>query len=402
MKDKKTVAVFFGGRSPEHDVSVVSGLQVLGAIDTSKYNPFPVYIAPNGPWFIGDALCEQDNYMFDLRKSHGLTEVQLDLSAKKGGVLKPVRNNFWGKNKEINFDIALPIFHGMIGENGAFQGLMELANVAYAGMRAKACAVFMDKDTTKKALSGLNVPLLPHVSIERPRQGLLVDEVALSQKLKSVGFPCCIKPANMGSSIGVGKANDIEEARAILSNLYKYDIKAIIEPFVPNLVEYNVAMRVPATGEIELSSIERPKSNKELLDFKEKYISDAGGKKGVKAGGGTMEGILALTREINPKLETKLENRVKDVAIKVFESFDASGAPRMDFISNSKSGEIWFNELNPIPGSYGYFLWEKASKPILFTDFITGLLEEAEFLYSRSQMPYDPVPQEAQLLKRHL
>ncbi len=405
MKEKKRVAVIIGGRAPEHDVSVVSGLQMLHSIDTSLYEPFPVYIAQDGTWYIGKALWERESYIPKGDILRSLTAVQLDLSTSNGkGVLRPTKPKLFS-NKDIKFDVALPVFHGNIGEDGAFQGLMELAGIPYAGMRAKACSIYMDKDTTKKAIEGLDIPQLPYATIMRPKKGLLVDPEVLEEKISSIGFPCCIKPAHLGSSIGVGKATSIEEARAILSNIFKLDDKAIVEPFVENLVEYNVAVRVKPDGSITTSAIERPKTDKELLDFKEKYMAGAGN--GSKKLGNKntsnqplSEGMLSLTRVLNPDIKEEDTQNIQNYAKKLFTIFDPAGAPRIDFISNGKTGEIWFNELNPIPGSYGYFLWESAPEPILLTDFLNQLIEEAILLYNRKKLPEELVPKDAQLLTR--
>lgn len=404
MNGKKIIAVIIGGRAPEHDVSVVSGLQILQSIDSSIYEAFPVYIAQDGTWYIGDALWERDNYIPKGKVLDSLTSVQLDFSATQdGGVFRPVKSGLFKNAKDIKFDVALPVFHGNIGEDGAFQGLMELADIPYAGMRAKACSIYMDKDTTKKAVEGLGIPQLPYATIMRPREGLLVDKADLKKSLSSISFPCCVKPAHLGSSIGVAKANDIDEARAVLANIFKLDDKAIIEPFVENLVEYNVSVRARPDGSIATSAIERPKTSKKLLDFKEKYMSGSGGKKsgGTKVSSGPIsEGMLSLTRELNPDLKNNDADKIRKDAELLFTAFDPAGAPRIDFISNGKTGEIWFNELNPIPGSYGYFLWEASQEGLLLTDFMSELIEEAIMLHGRKSLPEGLVPKEAQLLRR--
>lgn len=405
MNEKKKIAVVFGGRAPEHDVSVVSGLQMLQSIDSSAYEPFPVYIAQDGTWYVGDALWERDNYIPKGSVLDGLTAVQLDCAgSENGGVLRPIKSGLFSKQKDVTFDVALPVFHGNIGEDGAFQGMMELADVPYAGMRAKACSIYMDKDTTKKAVEGLGVPQLPYAIVMRPREGLLVDKNELEALLSHISFPCCVKPAHLGSSIGVGKADDLDEARAILADIFKLDDKAIVEPFVENLVEYNVAVRARSDGSIATSAIERPKTDKELLDFKEKYMSGGGGSKkldGKKVSEEPIsQGMLSLTRDLNPDIRSEDAAIIRGYAETLFTVFDPAGAPRIDFISNGKTGEIWFNELNPIPGSYGYFLWEAAEENILLTDFLTELIEEALTIYSRKSLPEGLVPKEARLLNR--
>lgn len=405
MTHKKRVAVFFGGRSPEHDVSVVSGLQILQAIDTHLYDPFPVYVTPAGQWFVGEALRSRSNYVFSEQGLAQLTPVNLDLSANTAagasGCLHILNQGLF-KKPPILFDIALPVFHGSFGENGGFQGLMEFANVAYAGMRAKAAQIFMDKDITKRALMHTGVPMLPHATIDRPLTGLLVSPDVLVPHMATIGFPCCVKPANLGSSIGVSKATNIDEVVAVLATIFKMDSKAIIEPFVPHLVEYNVAVRVNAKGDVETSAIERPKSSSELLDFKAKYLSSGGAKKlgGSKVSNTPSEGMLSLTREINPEMSADKMDNIRNWAVTAYKAFGVGGAPRIDFIGNSESGEIWLNELNPIPGSYGYFLWEASAGHILFTELLTDLLKEAEQFHRKAQLPRDPVPADARLLVR--
>ena len=210
---------------------------------------------------------------------------------------------------------------------------------------------------------------------------------------------------HLGSSIGVAKVDSPDDVKATLPTIFEFDDAAILEPFVENLVEYNVAIS-KAFGDIKFSAIERPKATDELLDFKQKYLSGKDSKTGEKLGGGTKqvgaisEGMLSLTRELNPKLAKKQTADIQKYASAMFEAINGTGAPRIDFIGNSKTGEIWLNEVNPIPGSFGYFLWEAAEDSKLFTEFLTALLEEAISENRGRVLPKDPVPKDAQLFKR--
>lgn len=399
MAKKKRVAVFFGGRSPEHDISVITGLQVLQAIDSRLYDSFPVYLTPQGEWFVGDALRERKNYLLTAATRASLTSVVLDVSNVGQGALLSKKRKMFGNDIAEQFDVAIPAFHGLVGEDGPFQGVMELANVPYTGMRLKACAVFMDKATTKYALMGTNVAMLPFVTIEKPSQGLLVPTKDLERQLAPIKYPCIVKPAHLGSSIGVGRATNLEEARAVLAALFAYDSKAIVETFVENLVEYNVAVRAK-NGKIETSAIERPKLSAELLDFKQKYMSGGGKKSGSKAPGEGSQGMLSLTRDINPQIRSELEQKIRSWAEIIFSRLDGTGAPRIDFVSNSKTGEIWFNELNPTPGSFGYFLWDAAKTSVLFTELLNDLIAEAFAFHASQQLPDDPTPPDARIFKR--
>ena len=403
-QSKKTVAVFFGGRSPEHDVSVVSGLQVLSAIDESKYDAFPVYIAPDGQWRIGDVLRDRSNYLLNEETLKQTKAVTLDPIATRGGRLISHKKGLFGKAEPIEFDIAVPCFHGLYGEDGNIQGLFELFNIPYSGMRTLASSVLMDKVATKRILKEFGVPTLPYAVLKRPEKGLMLPKDEIQEQVKHLKFPCIIKPVHLGSSIGVAKVDSPEDIKATLPTIFEFDDAAILEPFVENLVEYNVAVS-KAFGELSYSAIERPKATDELLDFKQKYLSGKDSKTGEKMGGtkevgAISEGMLSLTRELNPDLDKKQTNQIKENAAAMFESVGGTGAPRIDFICDSKSGEIWLNEVNPIPGSFGYFLWEAAEDSKLFSELLTALIEEALRENMARTLPKDPVPKDARLFKR--
>lgn len=400
---KTRIAVFFGGRSPEHDVSVVTGLQALQALDQARFEPFVVYVTPQGDWLTGPGLEDRRNYLPDAALRGRLTEVTLDLAAgTRGGRLVARKSGMFSRKPPVAFDVALLAFHGLIGEDGQMQGLFETANIPYTGMRTLASAVLMDKSITKRALEGCGIPFLRQTVIDRPETGL-PPAAALGDALReaNIGFPCIVKPAHLGSSIGVGKADDIDEARALLAPIFRLDTQAVIEPFVPNLVEYNVSVARFA-GEARCSAIERPKRVEDLLDFRQKYLS--GGGDGSKAGGKNLvqpsQGMLSLTREINPDLPPAFADNIRRWALAAFAAVGGTGAPRIDFLCNAATGEIWLNEVNPCPGSFAFYLWEAAPQPLGFTALLSHLIDEAQARHRAVQLPDDPVPPDARLLQR--
>ena len=184
----------------------------------------------------------------------------------------------------------------------------------------------------------------------------------------------------------------------MLPQIFRLDTMAVLEPFVANLVEYNVAV-CGFGNKVRTSAIERPKSTAELLDFKQKY-APSGGKGGSKASGQTSQGMLSLTREINPPLPPEREKKIRHCAEQAFAAVGGTGAPRIDFLGDSVTGEVWLNEINPCPGSFGFFLWEAAAEPMMFTQLLTSLIEEAIEQQRTKQLPIDPVPQDARLLRR--
>ncbi len=403
-KNRKRVAVFFGGRSPEHDVSIVTGLQILDALDRTKYDAFPVYITPDGVWLTGDVLKKRQNYMLDKNNRAAAQEVSLDVTAGKVGRLLPKKKGFFGGGKAVEFDVAIPSFHGLYGEDGNIQGLFEFAGIAYAGTRTMASTILMDKVATKMCMHALNIPVLPCAILKRPDSGYIIPKDKIEKAIKGadIKFPCILKPSHLGSSIGVAKVTSAEEVAACLPAIFEFDDTAILEPFVQNLVEYNVAV-ARIGGSIVTSAIERPKAKDELLDFKAKYLSGGGSKGGTKSGtksAGSSQGMLSLTRELNPQLHQQMELDIRGWAARMYEGLDCTGAPRIDFICDGKAGRVWLNEVNPWPGSIGYFLWEAAAEPILFSELLDALIDEALEARKGRTLPKDPVPVDARLHKR--
>jgi D-alanine-D-alanine ligase len=397
---KTRIAVFLGGRSPEHDVSVVTGLQALQALDQGRFEPFVVYVTPQGDWLIGPGLDDRRTYLPDTQIRAKLTEVTLDIGGGGRGRLVPRKSGLFSRRPPVEFDVALLAFHGLGGEDGQFQGLFEAANIPYTGMRTLASAVLMDKVATKRMLAGSAIPLLPHALVERPETGL-PPASALETPLAAIGYPCCVKPVHLGSSIGVGKADNVDEVRALLAAIFRLDTQALIEPFVPNLVEYNVAV-ARFGGAPRTSTIERPKRVEDLLDFRQKYMSGGGGE-GKTGGKNVMrpsEGMLSLTRDIDPVLPGQQAPDIRRWALAAFDAVGGTGAPRIDFLCNEATGETWLNEVNPCPGSFAFYLWEAAQKPVGFTALLSLLIDEAQACHRAIQLPDDPVPPEARLFKR--
>ncbi|HVH81536.1 MAG TPA: hypothetical protein VM782_19200, partial [Stellaceae bacterium] len=357
---------------------------------------------PQGDWLIGPGLDDRRTYLPTPEIRSKLTEVTLDIAAGGGGRLIARKSGLFSRKPPVEFDVALLAFHGLFGEDGQFQGLFETANIPYTGMRTLASAVLMDKAATKRMLGSADIPLLRQAVIDRPETGL-PPAGALGDALReaNLGFPCIVKPVHLGSSIGVGKADDIEEARALLAAIFRLDTQALIEPFVPNLVEYNVSV-ARFGGKARCSAIERPKRVEDLLDFRQKYLSGGGdgGKTGSKTLTQPSQGMLSLTREINPDLPSAFADNIQRWATAAFDAVGGTGAPRIDFLCNEATGEVWLNEVNPCPGSFGFYLWEAAPKPLGFTALLTHLVDEAQARHRAVQLPDDPVPQDARLLRR--
>jgi D-alanine-D-alanine ligase len=383
---KIRIAVIFGGPSQEHDVSVVTASQLMDAVDNRYFDVLPVYVDFENRFVTGPQLRDVSKF-----------------TPKPSG-LKPV-SFLWGDagpacqiagNEPLRVDCVLPVFHGPYGEDGRIQGYFETIGIPATGFSSINSAIAMRKDATKALVKTVGVNVLPHVSVSRDTAE---NPDTLLQIESDIGYPAIVKPCHLGSSIGVGVANNASELTAAIAHVLALDSVALVEPRVNNLVEYNIALRRCPDGEIKLSAIETPKSVTDLLDFREKYLaSEDGSSSGAKGDFLPSQGMLSLTRDINPPLPEAFQQRLLNYARSAFQILGSRGAPRIDFLSDSETGELWFNEINPIPGSYGFFLWEAAQEPLLFPELIAHLVNEAQ-LTSLKQFD-DPVPEGARLLPR--
>ena len=377
------VAVLFGGASPEHDVSVITAQQVMDAADAARIAVIPVHLGFDNRWRTGPGLRDPARFR---PVPPGLREVGFAWGEAGPEMRSPGA-------APVRFDAALPAFHGAFGEDGRVQATFELLGIPVTGFSAAHSAIAMRKDLTKTVAAAAGVPVLPHVLARR--DGPLPED-ALAQVGASFGLPVVVKPASLGSSIGVGLAKTGDEVLHLVAAILRQDSVALIEPQVQRLTEYNIAV-MRRGGAIRFSAIERPRSSEELLDFREKYLSGSRG--GAKGAFRPSEGMLSLTRDIEPDMDPALRAAIRAHAATVLEALGGRGAPRLDFMVDGGTGELWFNEINPIPGSYGFFLWEAAPDgPLLFSDLIDHLLDEA--LADTVKGFDDPVPQDAWLLQR--
>ena len=373
MTNRLRVAVLFGGRSVEHEISVISALQLMLAVDPAKFDLIPVYITPNGSWYIGAALLERSFYAKALENLAQLEEVTL---LPKPGVGGLTRLGARGLSSVIEVDLFLPAFHGQYGEDGCIQGLFEMAQVPYTGSDLPSSAITMNKYLCKMYLSAHGIPVLPASIVNRNEAQADIKQVVsglLSQD-KFKHFPLFIKPCNLGSSIGVSRVNDATELAAALAKVFRYDTQALVEPCVSKIMEINVSVRAQLGIEsgIEASVVEIPVSESGTLSYEEKYLRD-GGKKS-----GRSQGMASLTRVIDPAdLDSELRNQVIELAKRSFSLLGCSGVARLDFIVDLATNKLYFNELNAFPGSCAFYLWARSKPRVLYTQLIEDMINAA-------------------------
>lgn len=369
----KTIAVIFGGRSAEHDVSIVTAIaSIIKPLELSKqYRVEAVYIAKNGAWFWDDKL--KDIQLFTSGEIDrfiartNAASVQFD-----GGMTLVKAGGLAGRKQQRKIDVVFPAMHGTYGEDGALMGLLDMAGVAYVGCGLEASAIAMDKVTTKQIAVANGLPsnkFLYFMSSElEQRLSDIVTEIT-----KKLSYPIFVKPAHLGSSIAITKVVNDTELRNALEVAARYDDKIIVEEAVANLVE----VTLPIIGNHNLTSaiLEQPLLNADdFFDFETKYMG-GGGKKtgGVKAGG--KRGAQGYSK-IPAELPKELFEKAEQIGLGVYRALGCSGIARVDMLIDSKSGDVFVNEVNPLPGSLYAHNWRQ--KGISNVELVTRLVGLAE------------------------
>ncbi len=363
---KQKVAVMFGGRSTEHEISVITGLQVINNLDKDKYEVVPVYISKSGQWF---ALDEKLKKVETYKDIENLTATRAfispDLSIK--GLLDHP-DSAKGLFKKIgvhHIDVAFLAFHGSYGEDGAIQGLLEMADIPYTFSGVSSTAVCMDKIMSKNILQCNGIPTVEGIWFLRDNWEQDKDQI-IDNLETELEYPMFVKPANSGSSIGVKGVKNKKELTEAIEVAMFYDRRILVERGVKNPKEVNISVMGHKT--IELSEIEMPIASSDLLSFDDKYKS-----------GGKSSGMASLKRIIPAPIKDSTREKVKELARSAYLALDCSGLVRMDFIMTSDESELYLNEVNTIPGSISFYLWEPIG--IKFKDLLTKLIEIAHEKY---------------------
>ena len=370
---KITVGVFFGGCSVEHEVSVISGLQAFAALDREKYLPVPVYQAKDGSFYTGEALGNIESYRdtSDLLKK----ATQVQLVREKGKVwLKKLS----GLSKNLcALDVALPVYHGTGGEDGCFQGMLEQLKLPYAGCSVTASALGMDKYLMKGAFALAGVPCLDSLKISRSRYFSDPDGVC-SRVEGRFGLPVIVKPCNLGSSVGIGKAKSIDSLKEKLEDAFLYTDNVLCEKCIENLAEINCSV-IGDSDEMVASVCEQPLGAGEILSYADKYQKGGGSKgtKGAKTASakGAESGMASLSRLVPAPLSEDMTKKVQETAKAAFEAIGGEGIARIDLMIDGDSGELYVNEINTLPGSLSFYLWEAAG--VSFSEVLDRLISLA-------------------------
>ena len=347
---KTNVGVFFGGRSTEHEISVISASQAMSAINKDKYYVTPIYISKQGKWYTGEALLDIANYK-DIPSL--LKKVEEVYMAPQYGDynLYRVKKPMFGSAVLTTLDVVIPVLHGTNCEDGIFEGVLETIGIPYAGCNTLSSANGMDKITMKMILQACDIPVVDYVWFTDKQWFSQRD--ALIEKIESkLGYPVIVKPANLGSSVGIGRAVNREQLIEKIDGAEIYSTRIIVEHMVEELQEINCSV-LGDCDEYRTSVCEEPIKSGEILSYEDKYM---GGSKGAK-------GMQASQKRIPAELPDEVTKRIQFLAGETFRVLSCHGVSRVDVIIDRSNGNIYVNEINTIPGSLSFYLWEATGIP---------------------------------------
>lgn len=373
---KLTIGLFFGGRSTEHEISVITALQAYENFDKEKYEIIPIFISKSGEFYTSSELLDLKNFKDIKSLLLSSTKVTFVTNNGKGGLL--LLSLF---KKFLSLDVAFPALHGSFGEDGSLQGVFETYKIPYVGFSVLGSAVGIDKLASKLFFQALGLPIAKYVAIKRAdwQQN---QKKWLKIIRDNLSWPMFIKPATIGSSIGVNMAINLDQLQFNIEVAAIYADKILVEEAFQNTVEVNCS----ALGykNPQASVCEQPIPTAGILSFEDKYKRGAG--KGSKS-----RGMASLSRIIPAPIGTSLTKQIQQTTIKIFKALDGCGVARVDYFVDPKKEEFWINEINTIPGSLSFYLWKPKgiSYKKLLDRLITYALEKAED-QQQTQYTFEP------------
>ena len=349
---KTNIGVFFGGRSTEHEISVISASQAMHAINRDKYDVIPIYISKQGKWYTGDALFDVANYR----------DINSLLAKCQEVYMRPIYDDYnlyktkkplFGTDVLTRLDVVIPVLHGSNVEDGIFEGVLQTIGIPYAGCDVLASANGMDKITMKMILQACDIPVVDYVWFTDKQWFAKRDEL-IAQIENKLGYPVIVKPANLGSSVGIGCAHNREELIDKVDAAEQYSTRLIVEYMVKDLQEINCSV-IGDCNEYRMSVLEQPLTSQDILTYTDKYM---GGTKGAK-------GMAASQKKFPADLPDAETKRIQFLAGETFRALSCHGVSRVDVMIEGKSErdasgcrKIFVNEINTIPGSLSFYLWE--------------------------------------------
>ena len=360
------LGVIFGGESVEHEVSIISAVQAMNKLDSEKYEIIPIYVTKDKEWYTGEILKDIDYYQ-DLSLLKRYTK-NVVLVRKKGRFILQSQGLIKREIKEL--DLMFPVVHGTNMEDGTLQGYLKTIGIPFVGSDVLSSAIGQDKVVQKQVFECTNLPITNYIWFYDSEY--LEDSDVIVKKAKKLGFPVIVKPASLGSSVGIGTANNEDELKERIEDAINYDTKIVIEEIVQNLTEVNISV-VGDYEKQDLSVIEEVMSDNDLLTYEDKYIG--GSKKG------SSKGMASASRKIPADITDEQADNVRDIALKAFRALGSSGNVRIDFLVDKKTKKVYINEVNSCPGSLAFYLWEPLK--INYTELLDRMINIAIKNYKR-------------------
>lgn len=382
---KLNTAVFFGGESVEHEVSIISAHQAIAAMDPDRYNVIPVYVAKNRKLYVGEALNDIANFKNLNTLIESCTQVTIVLEDSHV-VIKPVKSSLFGKKDLGTIDVAIPVMHGTNGEDGTIQGFFEMLKLPYAGCDLYGASVGQDKVLQKHILSDNDLPITNWFWCYATDMD--DDKASVLRRVHKLIYPVILKPARTGSSVGISIAHNDEEYLECFEDARRYDEKIITEKVVKPMIELNCSV-LGDGADAKASVIEQvgSVSGDELLSYKDKY---QGGGKGSKSGSSKSAGMASTARIVPAPISKEQTEYIQALALKTFRVLGSAGVFRIDFMMDAETKKVYVNEINTIPGSLAFYLWKEEG--MSFTQLMDALVQQAlnrERRRSRMTFSYD-------------
>lgn len=345
---KIKIGVIYGGETVEHEVSVISALQAMNNLNEDKYDIVPIYISKDRIWYTGHMLRDIEFYKeFEDEKKYA-TKVML---YKKGKTFLLQRTTGLFRKDITDLDVILPVVHGNNVEDGSLAGLLDSIGIPYVGSHVLGGALGQDKVVMKQVMESVNLPIVPYTWFYDSEY--LDNKENILKEIKKIGYPVIVKPATLGSSIGIEVAKNEKDIESKIEDAMEYDTKIVVEKVIENLTEVNASV----LGNYEyqkVSTLEEVMGEDEILSFADKYLGNA------KSKGTASKGMASTSRIVPARIPEKLTKEIQDTAKQVFKVLNLSGVCRVDFLIDNKENKFYVNEPNTCPGSLSFYLWKEA------------------------------------------
>ena len=367
---KVKLGIIFGGRSVEHEISIITANQAMSNVNQEKYEIVPIYIGKNGLMYTGEELLDLKSFRDMNKLIKGLTQITLVNDGKNINLVRFPMKKF-GENIVNTIDIAFPTMHGTNGEDGSIAGYLETLNVPYIGCDILSASIGMDKIMMRRILKEVGIPSLDYIAFYSSDY-IRDEEKYIKMVEEKLRYPVIVKAGNLGSSVGIKKAKDKASLIEAIEYSMQFSDRIMIEDAITNLKEVNCSV-LGDISNAKPSECEEPVGSDEILSYTDKYM--AGGKNKTGMEGSAKQGMASLKRKLPAEISSEMKEKIQKLAVETFKVLGCNGVSRIDFLVDNDTNDIYVNEINTIPGALSYYLWEATGKS--FAEEIDDLVQLA-------------------------